>query len=99
MVSKKKMNQLQTISQYWPTVLYGLILLFVVEVALHQSHLESMSLQRKLNDLAIKMNRAEKERETLLLQLASLDDPAWIEQVLIRDLGLVPEGKRKIILD
>lgn len=35
-------------------------------------------------------------REELALALASQDDPAWIEMVLMRDLGVVPEGFLKV---
>ncbi len=36
------------------------------------------------------------EREELQLKLASQSDPAWIEMVLMRDLGVVPEGWLKV---
>ncbi len=36
------------------------------------------------------------EKEYLQLKIASQDDPAWIEMVLMRDLGVVPEGYLKV---
>jgi hypothetical protein len=36
------------------------------------------------------------ERESLQLQIASQSDPSWIEMILIRDLGVVPEGWVKV---
>ena len=36
------------------------------------------------------------EKEYLELKIASQDDPAWIEMVLMRDLGVVPEGYLKV---
>lgn len=36
------------------------------------------------------------EQEDLKLQIASQNDPAWIEMVLMRDLGLVPDGWLKV---
>lgn len=36
------------------------------------------------------------EKEELLLKIASQSDPAWIEMVLMRDLGVVPEGWLKV---
>jgi hypothetical protein len=36
------------------------------------------------------------EKEYLELKIASQDDPAWIEMILMRDLGVVPEGYLKV---
>lgn len=36
------------------------------------------------------------ERDELQLRLQSQSDPAWIEMVLMRDLGVVPEGWIKV---
>lgn len=36
------------------------------------------------------------EKEHLQLKIASFDDPAWIEMILMRDLGVVPEGYLKV---
>ena len=36
------------------------------------------------------------EQEELLLQIQSQSDPAWVEMVLKRNLGLVPEGQTKV---
>lgn len=36
------------------------------------------------------------KREDLHLRIASQNDPAWIEMILMRDLGVVPEGFLKV---
>jgi hypothetical protein len=36
------------------------------------------------------------EQEDLELKIASQSDPAWIEMVLMRELGVVPEGWLKV---
>jgi hypothetical protein len=36
------------------------------------------------------------EQEELLLQIQSQSDSAWVEMVLKRNLGLVPEGQTKV---
>ena len=36
------------------------------------------------------------EKEELLLQIKSQSDPAWVEMVLKRNLGLVSEGQTKV---
>ncbi|MCB1181582.1 MAG: hypothetical protein KDK55_06150 [Chlamydiia bacterium] len=45
-------------------------------------------LQEKVDLLSI--------QDDLLLQIESRHDPAWIEMVLMRGLGLVPEGEIKV---
>lgn len=39
---------------------------------------------------------ANDEMEYLELKIASQEDPAWIEMILMRDLGVVPEGYLKV---
>lgn len=53
--------------------------------------------------LTLQKQRLHKEKETALLlqenlqlQINSQSDPAWIELTLIKVLGLVPEGQKKI---
>jgi len=37
------------------------------------------------------------QHRELLEEIASQEDPAWIERVLIRRLGVVPEGQTKVV--
>lgn len=39
---------------------------------------------------------ASEEQEELKLQIKSQSDPAWIEMVLMKGLGVVPEGQVKV---
>jgi hypothetical protein len=54
----------------------------------------------KYTTLLVEMERAKylalSEKEYLELKIASQDDPAWIEMILMRDLGVVPEGYLKV---
>ncbi len=56
-----------------------------------------------ISELSFRLQETEKmraiaiqEREDLQLRLQSQSDPAWIEMVLMRDLGVVPEGWIKV---
>ncbi len=49
-----------------------------------------------LQEMEKTKNKASVEKEYLELKIASLDDPAWIEMILMRDLGVVPEGYLKV---
>lgn len=57
----------------------------------------------ELAETSLRLQKMEKEqmiaaieKETLQLQIASQSDPAWIEMILMRDLGVVPEGYLKV---
>lgn len=50
---------------------------------------EKIRLEGMQNDLRIEM-------EDLALQIRSQQDPAWVEMVLLRELGVVPEGWLKV---
>jgi hypothetical protein len=56
-----------------------------------------------IRELAFRLEEMHKEkqqvlsiRENLQLRIASQNDPAWIEMILMRDLGVVPEGFLKV---
>lgn len=57
---------------------------------------EITSLNTEVNSLARKIADARLEQEELTLQIASFSDPAWVELVLIRALGVIPEGSTKV---
>ena len=50
----------------------------------------------RLEEMEIEKLLALEKREDLRLRISSQNDPAWIEMVLIRDLGVVPEGFLKV---
>lgn len=61
------------------------------------------ALQQEITELESEISLCSKKlelvmhiQEELKLQLGSLQDPAWIEQILIQHLGVVPEGYTKI---
>jgi|SRR5579872_1950189 len=56
-----------------------------------------------LRELAFRLQEMEKEKtlafqekEELHLRIASQTDSSWIETILMRDLGVVPEGYLKV---
>ncbi|MBX7065992.1 MAG: hypothetical protein K1X28_02055 [Parachlamydiales bacterium] len=53
-------------------------------------------LQNRLEEMEKEKLQALQMKEDLQLRIASQNDPAWIEMVLIRELGVVPEGFLKV---
>ena len=45
---------------------------------------------------ALKNRNAALREEDLQMRIASQNDPAWIEMVLMREIGVVPEGWIKV---
>lgn len=68
------------------------------------SHFHFMKEKKNaVHQLAFRLEEMERDREQALQKredlqqcIASQSDPAWIEMVLMRDLGVVPEGFLKV---
>lgn len=55
-----------------------------------------LDLQKRLYMVQTEIRLASAEKEELLRQIHSQSDPQWIELVLMKRLGLVPEGQVKV---
>lgn len=78
------------------------VVVFIVIAALVHFHFIKGK-RGSLNVLSSRLALMQKEkahalstREDLRLRIASQNDPAWIEMILIRELGVVPEGFLKV---
>lgn len=83
----------------WWTVL---LLLFCYGFYLHamQKKKELYSqLKGKVHLLENQLAAAKETQEDLLLQMNSESDPAWIELLLKKHLGMVPFGQTKVYFD
>lgn len=87
----------QIILKSWWVILFFLICFFAYDQALLKRNQEESRLRLKLVELKTQKQIALNQQEDLQLQIASQDDLAWIELVLMRRLGLVPEGQRKVL--
>lgn len=53
-------------------------------------------LRYRLTEMDKQCRFALQEKEDLAAQIASQSDPAWVELVLLRQMGVVPEGFIKV---
>ncbi len=90
-------------NRFWPVFhRYGWICLFWAGCfacyfhAMHKKSQVSLELQEKIADLESLKSLMERESEELALQIQSQNDPEWIEMVLKKRLGVVPEGQMKV---
>jgi hypothetical protein len=80
----------------WWLFLFLSCLFLVYSHIRHQNNQIQIDLQGQIDHLIAEKTLAEQQREELLIQVQSQSDPAWIEMVLKKRLGLVPEGQTKI---
>ena len=69
---------------------------FILEISLKQLEIDGNILEQQLVDLKKDLRDVEIQKEYLTRQINSQSDPAWIEMVMKKELGLVPEGQVKI---
>lgn len=55
-----------------------------------------LALEKQLLELQREKQKILEEKEDLLLQIDSQNDPAWIQMMLMKELGVVPEGQLKV---
>jgi len=78
-------------------VLFCLGSLAFYEYEMRSLNTESEELDRTLALLQEEIRKAQAEQELLALKIGSQSDPAWVELSLMKELGLVPEGTRKVL--
>ena len=95
---EKKRSRLyeEVILKSWWMILFFLLCYFLYDQGVRRRNCEKEQLSKKLSDLRIEKEKALKIQTELKEQIASQDDHAWIELTLMKGLGLVPEGQRKV---
>ena len=86
----------ETILRSWWVVLFILLCYAVYEQAMKQHHTDYNRLHDHWVALAHEKDEALARHEDLCLQIHSQSDPAWVELILMKKLGLVPEGQTKV---
>jgi hypothetical protein len=77
----------------------GVFVLFTYMLALKTYPVKEeqiIKLSQQLNCLQSEKALALHAKDELSLQIESQEDPLWIERVLIKKLGVVPEGQIKV---
>lgn len=74
-----------------------MLIAVITERSLHSVRMEKRALKVKLSDLKRAKESEEALHQSLSLKLKSQSDPAYVEMVLIRELGLLPEGQRLVL--
>lgn len=80
----------------------ALLVLFCYGFYLHAMHKKKAlyaELKSKESQLEKQLYSAVDQRENLLLQIESQEDPAWMEMLIKKHLGMVPFGQTKVYFD
>jgi hypothetical protein len=82
--------------RWWWVVSFCLITASVFLHFVREKKNQIVELSTRLDLMQRDRASALEERESLRLQIHSQNDPSWIEMILMRDLGVVPEGWIKV---
>lgn len=80
----------------WWAVVFVLLCGLIYLHALRQKDRSYQELARQFRTLEQEKTAALADQEDLLSQISSQSDPAWVEMILKRNLGLVPEDQVKV---
>jgi len=80
----------------WWVFVFLLVCYIGYDQAIKKRKNEIAQLKYQLQELEKEKQIAFNNREDLLLRIDSQTDPAWIEMILMKELGVVPEGHLKV---
>ena len=95
-IQRERFKYKALLSQWGWFSAFCFICLFVYHQSLMQTQSECMALREKLTLLNDQYHLAVQYRDELELKIESQDDPAWIEMMMKKALGVVPEGQIKV---
>lgn len=80
----------------WWVIAFVFLCLIFYEQGLRNRKFLSDQLTQELADCRLQKSQALKEQQDLESQINSQSDLAWLELMLIKGLGVVPEGYQKV---
>ena len=83
--------------RHWSwVILFGLITYIFYDQARKSKEREIVLMKRQLSFLEEDKDKLLSAKEDFLLRIDSQNDPTWVEQVLMKELGVVPNGYLKV---
>lgn len=89
----------QLFSKFWWVILYTILCYMLFEQGMKTRDREYAKLEQQFIELEKQKKEIQALQEKLLLEINSQSDPAWVELVLMKGLGLVPENQIKVFFD
>jgi hypothetical protein len=91
----KKIFEFSFIRSWW-VVLFLLICYVTYGISIKKRNKAIFDIKCKHNNLLKEKHILLTQKDDLQLRLQSQSDPSWIELVLMKELGVVPENKIKV---
>lgn len=100
MLQDRVLSKCLSVMVSWSWVI-GFVAICLVSYAnaFRKKEMQKHILGQRCYDLIKERNCILAEQDELRLQINSQSDPLWIEMTLMKGLGLVPEGQKKILFD
>jgi hypothetical protein len=90
---------MQIFRSFWWVFLFLLVGWGLYAKGMEKKRTLSLQLKSKIAQLESQRLCALQKGEELRLQIESQSDPAWVEMVLKKKLGVVPEGQIKVYFE
>lgn len=87
------------LSHTWWIILFIIFSTFLFEQGMKKRDREYTKLQEQYLELEKQTSDALAIKKKLLLEINSQSDPSWVELMLMKRLGLIPEGQVKVFFD
>lgn len=90
------MNWQRFVFESWWVWTFAIVAFGLYEQGAMKLEREIVLLEKEADSLKAKIKDESRLQQELRLQVTSQNDPRWIELVLIRALGVIPEGTTKV---
>ncbi len=91
-----KVPKRSLIARNWWVVVFVAASCFLYSQSIQKKKAALFELESRFQALEQEKSVVVEQQNELMLQVQSQSDPAWIEMTLMKGLGLVPEGQRKV---
>jgi hypothetical protein len=92
---KQNLYEICLVRSWWVHLFLGACYV-VYSHGMHKKNLVISHLHNRLVDLEKERELVFEAQEDLMLQVKSQSDPAWVQMILMKELGLVPVGHTKV---
>lgn len=95
-VDNTKQLFFKSIVKSWWVGVFFIFCFILYDQSIKASNRQLLDFQCRYKAISLKKDRLLQENQDLNARISSCRDPAWIEQLLIRELGVVPKGYMKV---
>lgn len=83
----------------WWVIFFALLCFICYEQGIKRQNVQFQALMKQLGELQNEKASAMSHYAELSAEILSQQDPDWIELILMKELGVIPEGQRKVFFN